>query len=66
MERDIVVVREGNSYRLVHGHLRLANTLKADGEAWVQLSGGDRVRIIQAADGYRVAGDVQQLPLLCL
>ena len=64
MEQDIVIVYEAGAYRLVHGHLRLANVLKADGEAWVEVSGGERVRIVQAASGYLVANGAQQLPLL--
>ena len=49
---------------MLHGHLRLANVLNANGEAWVEVAGGDRVRIIQALHGYLVASGEQQLPLL--
>jgi hypothetical protein len=64
MKQDIVIVREGGAYRLLHGHLRLANVLKANGEAWVEVPGGHRVRIVQAPNGYLVASGEQQLPLL--
>ena len=64
MQQDIVIVREGEAYRLLHGHLRLANVLNANGEAWVEVAGGNRVRIIQALHGYLVASGEQQLPLL--
>jgi hypothetical protein len=64
MELDIVIVREGENYRLLHGHLRLANLLNADGEAWVEVIGGDRVHIVQAHNGYLVSSGAKQLPLL--
>lgn len=64
MNRDIVIVREGGAYRLLHGHLRLANLLKAEGEAWVALSGDERVKIMRSPDGYLVASGAQRLPLL--
>jgi hypothetical protein len=64
MDQDIVIVREGEAYRLLHGHLRLANVLRANGEAWIEVSEGHRVRIVQARGGYLVASGAQQLPLL--
>lgn len=64
MNRDIVIVCEGGAYRLLHGHLRLANLLKAEGEAWVALSGDERVKIMRSPNGYLVASGAQHLPLL--
>lgn len=65
MEQDIVIIRDGDTYRLLHGHLRLANILRGAGEAWVTVPESDRVRITQGRQGYRVASGTQQFPLIC-
>lgn len=68
INRDIVIVRvtvrEGEAYRLLHGHLRLANLLNADGEAWVEADDGSCVRIVQTQRGYQVSSGARCLPLL--
>lgn len=60
---DIVIVREADSYQLLHGHLRLANILRTAGEAWVDVKGDCRVRIVRERSQYVVHRDGLQFLL---
>jgi hypothetical protein len=63
MNYDIVVVRDGDAYRLLHGHLRLATLIAQSGEAIVDVQGEGTVRIARAHNEYFVGRDGQRLPL---
>jgi len=63
MNPDIVIVRDGNGYRLLHGHLRLANVLRTAGEIDVEIRGEGKVKVVKTHDGYAVGKDGQRLPL---
>ena len=63
MSPDIVIVREGDGYRLLHGHLRLANVMRTSDEVEVEVCGEGKVRIVKTRGGYVVGKDGQRLPL---
>jgi hypothetical protein len=63
MNPDILIVREGESYRLLHGHLRLANVLRGSGEACVDVAGEGKVKVMKSRDGYLIGRGDQRLPL---
>lgn len=60
---DILIVRDGDAYRLLHGHLRLANMLRSLNEVDVEVRGEGRVRIMKKVGGYLAEKDGQRLPL---
>lgn len=63
MNPDILIVREGDGYRLLHGHLRLASVLGATDEVSVEVPGEGRVQLSRSGTGYIVGKDGQRLPL---
>jgi len=60
---DIVIVRDGDGYRLLHGHLRLANVLRVADEVDVEVRGEGTVRVRKTRSGYVVGRDARTLPL---
>lgn len=63
MSPDILIVRGGDGYRLLHGHLRLANVLGAADEVSVEVPDEGTVSIVKTRTGYVVGKDKQRLPL---
>lgn len=63
MSPDILIVREGDGYRLLHGHLRLASVMATADEVALDVPGDGKVRIIKTRTGYVIGKDVQCLPL---
>lgn len=63
MNHDIVIVRDGNDYRLMHGYLRLANLLRTDHQVEVGIPGEGTIRIMKSRIGYIVGKDGYHLPL---
>jgi hypothetical protein len=63
MSPDIVIVRDGDGYRLLHGHLRLANVMRTSDEIAVEVRGEGKVRIVKTHNGYVVGKDGQRLLL---
>lgn len=63
MNPDIVVVKEGDGYRLLHGHLRLATELGRTGEVDVEVRGEGKITIVRVQDELQVRQEGQQLPL---
>jgi len=61
---DIVVVRDGNVYRLLFGHLRLASEMETSGEISLDVKGEGKIRVVKARTGYFVNQDQQRIPLL--
>lgn len=55
MSPDILLVREKNGYRVLHGHLRLTSMLDLFNEAIVDVSGEGKVRIFKTQHGVFVA-----------
>jgi hypothetical protein len=64
MSPDIVIVRDGEGYRVLHGHLRLATVLSLRNEVFVDVKDEGKVRIVKTRNGYFVGKDGQRLPLL--
>ena len=64
MSPDILIVRDGDSYRVLHGHLRLASVLSTRDEVLVDVKDEGKVRIIRSGNGYFAGKDGQRLPLL--
>jgi len=60
---DILIVRDGDAYRLLHGHLRLANVMRQVDAIEIDVRGEGRVRILKTRGGYMVGKDGQRLPL---
>ncbi|GAB3542480.1 hypothetical protein GCM10027343_14520 [Noviherbaspirillum agri] len=60
---DILIVREGNCYRLLHGHLRLANILLQSEEVAVAVQDEGVVTIMKTSNGYMAGNEAQRLPL---
>lgn len=63
MNPDIVIVREGDGYRLLHGHLRLATELGRTGEVDVDVRGEGRITIVRVLDDLQVCQEGRRLPL---
>lgn len=63
MSPDIVIVRDGDGYRLLHGHLRLASVLRTCDEIAVDVRGEGKVNVIRTSSGYAVGKESQRLPL---
>lgn len=64
MNPDILIIRDACGYRLLHGHLRLANELRISEEIAVEVAGEGKVRILKTRGGYLVSKDDMRLPLL--
>lgn len=54
MNPDIWVVRDGDGYRLLHGHLHLAVEMAKKNVVYVDIRNEGQVRIIKTAHGYAV------------
>ena len=64
MSPDILIVRDGDAYRVLHGHLRLASELTVRSEVLVDAKDEGKVRIVRTRNGYFAGTDGQRLPLL--
>jgi hypothetical protein len=64
MHADILIVRDGEGYRVLFGHLRLATVLSMSREVCVDIKGEGKASIIKTSSGLIVDKDSQQLPLL--
>jgi hypothetical protein len=63
MSPDIVIVKDGDGYRLVHGHLRLATVLGVSGEAAVDIQGEGKVKVVKARNEYFIGRNGRRIPL---
>ena len=64
MNPDILLVRDCDGYRVLHGHLRLASTMRLSNEALVDASGEGKVKVIKTPHGIVVGEENRRLPLL--
>lgn len=64
MNQDILIIRDSNSYRVLHGYLQLANKLSQHNEIVVDVKGEGKVKIIRTRQGFFAGQDNQQLPLM--
>lgn len=63
MDSDIVIVRDGESYRVMHGHLRLSNMLAEESEVTIEVKDEGKVKITRSKRGYLAGKDGRHLPL---
>lgn len=63
MSPDILIVREGDGYRLLHGHLHLAGKLLRSGEAAIEVRGEGTLKVVKTRCGYVVRRGMKRLPL---
>lgn len=64
MSPDILIVRDGDGYRVLHGHLHLASELSMFNEVVVDARGEGKVHVVKTRSGFLVGKDGQRLPLL--
>lgn len=64
MSDDILIVRDGEVYRVLFGHLRLSSMLSESNETFVNVKGEGQAKVIKTNKGLLVHKDSQQLPLL--
>lgn len=64
LDREILIAREGDHYRLLHGHLRLVTAIYRGGEVAVDVKNEGTVRIVKTCGGLHVERGSQRLPLL--
>jgi hypothetical protein len=64
MVPDILIIRDRDGYRLLHGYLHLANALDMSGKVKVDVRGEGQVGVIRSRDGYLVEKDGERLPLV--
>ncbi|WP_147375824.1 hypothetical protein [Noviherbaspirillum cavernae] len=65
MSSDILLVRDGDCFRILHGYLRLVAVLSMETEVAADIKGEHgRAMILRTADGLRVEKDSVRLPLL--
>lgn len=63
MDRDILIVRDGDHYRLLHGQLHLACELSMRDEVCVDVKEEGEVRIVKASGKLLVERGDLRLPL---
>jgi len=66
MRPEILVVRKGDGYHVLHGHLHLASILSRTNEVTIDASGEGNVKVIKTQDGIFVSGGDRRLPLIHL
>jgi hypothetical protein len=64
MDPDILIVREGDAYRLLHGQLHLVSELSRSNEVLVEVRDEGEVRIVKSGARYYAGKDNQRFPLL--
>ena len=57
MSPDILLVRDRDGYRILHGHLHLTSMLELFNEAIVDVSGEGKVRVFKTRRGVFVGGE---------
>jgi hypothetical protein len=64
MSPDILIVRDNHGYRILHGHLHLANAMSSMKEVLVEIKDIGPVKVIKTASGYVIHHGYQVLPLV--
>lgn len=58
MSPEILVVRNGESYRVLHGHLGLASVLRISNQAIVDSSGEEKVGVVKTTRAYSLSSRI--------
>jgi hypothetical protein len=64
MSPEILLVRQIDGYRVLHGHLHLASLMSAANEAIVEASGEGKVKVVKTPDGMLIGAENRCFPLL--
>lgn len=60
MNPDIWIIRDGDRYRLLHGHLFLAVEMNKESDMYVDIQDEGKVRIVKTSAGLAVERDSQR------
>lgn len=63
MDSDIWIVRDGDNYRLLHGHLHLITELGRSGEVYVHVKNEGQLKVVRERGGFVVGAGGEQRPL---
>jgi hypothetical protein len=64
MTPEILLVRQRDGYRVLHGHLHLASVMSENDEVIVDVSGEGKVKMFKTRDGILIGDKNRCLPLL--
>ena len=64
MSPDILIVRDIDCFRLLHGHLHLAVALELQTEVQIHVRGEGQLRVQQTRQGLFITKDDLRMPLL--
>jgi hypothetical protein len=64
MSPEILIIRDHDCYRVLHGHLHLASALSISDKTIVDVVDEGKVTVTKARKGYLVGDNQQLLPLL--
>jgi hypothetical protein len=64
MSAEILIIRDNDCYRVLHGHLHLVSVLSMTDKAIVDVVDEGKLTVVKTRKGYLVGGDHQLLPVL--
>ncbi|MBV8667031.1 MAG: hypothetical protein JO269_11165 [Burkholderiaceae bacterium] len=64
MYPDILLVRQSDGYRVLHGHLHLTSAMASSQEAFAHASGEGKVKVVKTAEGIFIGEQGRRVPLL--
>jgi hypothetical protein len=64
MSPDVLVVRDDDRYRILHGHLHLVSEMSRTDELTVDASGEGNVKVVKTAEGIFISGENRHFPII--